>query len=84
MSRTGVIRISNTEIALVDEIRLLGLTINKRLTFTPHVVKACKKAANIDKGIARAANATWGLSPEIVRTIYVAVIEPIVMYASCA
>ncbi|GBP65867.1 Putative 115 kDa protein in type-1 retrotransposable element R1DM [Eumeta japonica] len=54
------------------------------LTFTPHVAKACKRAANIYKGIARAAKATWGLSPEIVRTIYAAAIEPIVMYASCA
>ncbi|GBO99006.1 Putative 115 kDa protein in type-1 retrotransposable element R1DM [Eumeta japonica] len=43
-----------------------------------------QRAANIYKGIARAAKATWGLSPEIVRTIYVAAIEPIVMYASCA
>ncbi|GBP78439.1 Putative 115 kDa protein in type-1 retrotransposable element R1DM [Eumeta japonica] len=74
----------HTTIALVDEIRLLGLMIDKRLTFVPHVSKACKKATNIYKGIARAAKATWGLSPEIVRTIYVAVIEPIVMYASCA
>ncbi|GBP24847.1 Putative 115 kDa protein in type-1 retrotransposable element R1DM [Eumeta japonica] len=79
-----VIRMGNTEISLVDEIRLLGLTIDKGLTFTPHVAKACKRAANIYKGIARAAKATWGLSPEIVRTIYVAAIEPIVMYASCA
>ncbi|GBP54248.1 hypothetical protein EVAR_36463_1 [Eumeta japonica] len=47
-----VIRMGNIEIALVDEIRLLGLTIDKRLTFTP---KACKKAANIYKSIARAA-----------------------------
>ncbi|GBP21030.1 hypothetical protein EVAR_11061_1 [Eumeta japonica] len=39
---------------------------------------------SIYKGIARAAKATWGLSPEIVRTIYVAAIEPIVTYASCA
>ncbi|GBP65854.1 hypothetical protein EVAR_85122_1 [Eumeta japonica] len=64
------------------EIRLLGLTIDKRLTFTPHVAKACKKTANIYKGIARAAKATWGLSPEIVRTIYVVVIEPIVITVS--
>ncbi|GBP18798.1 Putative 115 kDa protein in type-1 retrotransposable element R1DM [Eumeta japonica] len=61
-----------------------SLTIDKRLTFTPYVAKACKKAANIYKGIARVAKATWVMSPEIVRTIYVAVIEPIVMYASCA
>ncbi|GBP72191.1 Putative 115 kDa protein in type-1 retrotransposable element R1DM [Eumeta japonica] len=79
-----IIRMGNTEIVLVDEIRLLGLTIDNRLTFMPHVAKACKKAANIYKDIARAAKATKGLSPEIVTTIYVAVMEPIVMYASCA
>ncbi|GBP32083.1 Putative 115 kDa protein in type-1 retrotransposable element R1DM [Eumeta japonica] len=78
-----IIRMGNTEIVLVDKIRLLGLTIDKRLTFTPHVDKACKKAANIYKGIARVAKAIWGLSPEIFRTIYVAMIESIVMYASC-
>ncbi|GBP92227.1 Putative 115 kDa protein in type-1 retrotransposable element R1DM [Eumeta japonica] len=56
-----VIRMGNTEIALVDEIRLLGLTIDKGLTFIPHVAKACKRAASIYKGIARAAKATWGV-----------------------
>ncbi|GBP96467.1 Putative 115 kDa protein in type-1 retrotransposable element R1DM [Eumeta japonica] len=70
-------------ISSVGEIRL-GLTIDKKLTFIPHVAKACKKATNIYKGLARAAKATWGLSPEIVRTIYITVIEPIVLYASCA
>ncbi|GBP98225.1 Putative 115 kDa protein in type-1 retrotransposable element R1DM [Eumeta japonica] len=63
---------------------ILGLTIDKKLTFIPHVAKACKKATNIYKGLARAARATWGLSSEIVRTIYITVIEPIVLYASCA
>ncbi|GBP96395.1 hypothetical protein EVAR_90492_1 [Eumeta japonica] len=42
------------------------------------------KATNIYKGLARAAKATWGLSPEVVRTIYITVIEPTVLYASCA
>ncbi|GBP88699.1 Putative 115 kDa protein in type-1 retrotransposable element R1DM [Eumeta japonica] len=59
-----------------------------KLKFAPSKTNAMprlrKRTANIYKGIARAAKATWGLSPEIVKTIYVAVIEPIVMYASCA
>ncbi|GBP60479.1 Putative 115 kDa protein in type-1 retrotransposable element R1DM [Eumeta japonica] len=79
-----VVHMNGEQISSVGEIRLLGLTIDKKLTFIPHVAKACKKAANIYKGLARAAKATWGLSPEIVRTIYITVIEPIVLYASCA
>ncbi|GBP45793.1 Modular serine protease [Eumeta japonica] len=58
-------------------------TQKRKLTFIPHVAKACKKAANIYKGLARAAKATWGLSSEVVRTIYITVIEPIVLYVRC-
>ncbi|GBP97549.1 Putative 115 kDa protein in type-1 retrotransposable element R1DM [Eumeta japonica] len=47
-------------------------------------LKACKKATNVYKRIARAARVTWGLNPEIVRTIYVAVIESMLLYAVCA
>ncbi|GBP10273.1 Putative 115 kDa protein in type-1 retrotransposable element R1DM [Eumeta japonica] len=78
------IYMGNIIIALVDEIRFLGITIDKRLTFTPHEAKVCKKAGNIYKGIARVVKATWRLSLEIVKMIYVVVIEPIVLYVSCA
>ncbi|GBP15242.1 UDP-glucuronosyltransferase [Eumeta japonica] len=78
-----VVHINCEQISLVDEICLLGLTIDKKLTFIPHVAKACKKAANIYKGLARAVKATWGLSQEVVRTIYITVIESVILYASC-
>ncbi|GBP22761.1 Putative 115 kDa protein in type-1 retrotransposable element R1DM [Eumeta japonica] len=59
-----------THEALIDEI-----------LFILHVAKARKKAINIYKGLARAAKATWGLRSKIVRTIYITVIEPIVLFA---
>ncbi|GBP26465.1 Putative 115 kDa protein in type-1 retrotransposable element R1DM [Eumeta japonica] len=79
-----VVHMNGEQISSVGEIRLLGLTIDKKLKFIPHVAKACKKAAKIYKGLTRAAKAMWGLSSEVVRTIYITVIEPIVLYASCA
>lgn len=36
----------------------------------------------ITQQLACAARVSWGLSPAIIRTIYVAVIEPIVLYAA--
>ncbi|GBP51310.1 Putative 115 kDa protein in type-1 retrotransposable element R1DM [Eumeta japonica] len=81
-----VVHMNGEQMSLVGEIRLLGLTIDRKLTFVPHVAKACKKASNIYKGLARAAKALsvgQGLSPEVVRTIYITVIEPIVLYTSC-
>ncbi|GBP08074.1 Putative 115 kDa protein in type-1 retrotransposable element R1DM [Eumeta japonica] len=76
-----VVHMNGEKISLVGEIRLLGLIIDRKLTFVPHVAKACKKAINIYKGLTRAARATWGLSPEVVTNIYITVIEPVVLVA---
>lgn len=78
------ITMSGTPLALVDEIKLLGLTIDRNLNFNKHVSNVCKKSTDIYKQLACAAKVTWGLNGEIVRTIYTAVIEPIVTYGACA
>ena len=71
-------------IELETEIKLLGLTIDNKLTFNAHARNTCDKVFAIYKQLSRAAKITWGLQPEIIRTIYTAVIEPIVLYASSA
>ncbi|GBP24895.1 hypothetical protein EVAR_14229_1, partial [Eumeta japonica] len=79
-----VVHMNGEQISLlVGQIRLLDLTIDRKLKFIPHVAKACKKTVNIYKGLAQAAKAKWGLSPEVTRTVYVVMIEPKVLYASC-
>ncbi|KAL0812196.1 hypothetical protein ABMA28_009571 [Loxostege sticticalis] len=78
------ITMSGTNIALVDEIKLLGLTIDRNLNFNKHVTDICKRTTDIYKQLACAAKVTWGLNGEIIRTIYVAVVEPIVTYGACA
>ena len=79
---TPRISMNGVEVQTVDEMKFLGLIIDKKLTFNSHVSAVCRKATNIYKQLACTAKVTWGLSPEIVRTIYVAVIEPIVLYAA--
>lgn len=79
---TPRIRMGNVIIALTDEIKILGLIIDKKLTFKNHIKYICAKALNIYKPLARSAKISWGLNPEIIRTIYVAVIEPIILYAA--
>ena len=75
---------SNIRLPLVDEVKLLGLIIDKNLTFNSHVTAVCKKSAEIYKQLACAARVNWGLNGEIIRTIYVAVIEPIITYGASA
>ncbi|XP_023953798.2 uncharacterized protein LOC112057581 [Bicyclus anynana] len=52
------------------------------MTYNKHVANTAIKILNIYKQLAKTAKITWGLNPEIIRTIYVAVIEPIAMYAA--
>ncbi|XP_048488717.1 uncharacterized protein LOC125491245 [Plutella xylostella] len=72
------------DIEFSKEIKILGLTIDDKLTFNSHVAEVCKKALNIYKQLSRAAKVSWGLHPEVIRLIYTATEEPIIMYAASA
>ncbi|XP_047532160.1 uncharacterized protein LOC125067543 [Vanessa atalanta] len=71
-------------IGMSDEMKLLGLTIDCKLTFDKHVANVCKKALNIYKQLARAARVGWGLHPKVIQTIYTAAVEPVILYAAGA
>lgn len=49
----------NALIQLVNEIKILGLIIDSKLTFNSHVREVCKKAINIYKPMARSAAALY-------------------------
>ncbi|XP_049880350.1 uncharacterized protein LOC126376843 [Pectinophora gossypiella] len=72
------------DIGMSKQIKLLGLTIDEQLTFNTHVANVCSKAVGIYKQLSRAARVSWGLHPEVIRSIYTAVVEPIVLYAASA
>ncbi|CAH2218226.1 jg13488 [Pararge aegeria aegeria] len=71
-------------VGLSSEIKILGLTIDQSLTFNAHMRSTCKKVQAIYKKLCRAAKVSWGLHPEVIKTIYTAVVEPIVLYAASA
>ncbi|XP_052742931.1 uncharacterized protein LOC128198962 [Bicyclus anynana] len=79
---TPRVRMAGSTIEMVDEIKILGLILDKKLTFNSHVKHVCTKVLNIYKPLARSAKINWGLRPEIIKTIYVSVIEPIVLYGA--
>ncbi|CAF4816835.1 unnamed protein product [Pieris macdunnoughi] len=81
---TPRIRMNGQDIIMEKEIKLLGLTIDDGLTFNKHVQNVTRKAADIQKKIARMAKLEWGMTGDMVHQVYQAVIEPIVTYASAA
>lgn len=70
------------DIRMTKEIKILGVTIDDGLTFNAHISNVCRKAISIHKQLCRAARVSWGLNPEVIKIIYVATIEPIILYAA--
>ncbi|XP_063623904.1 uncharacterized protein LOC134795903 [Cydia splendana] len=79
---TPRLSMGGTSIAMTKELKILGVTIDDKLTFNSHVSNVCRKAIAVHKQLSRAAKTEWGLHPEVVKIIYVATIEPIVLYAA--
>ncbi|CAK1588833.1 unnamed protein product [Parnassius mnemosyne] len=77
-----LLKMGGKNIALSREIKILGLTIDDKLTFNTHIKNVCCKVQRLYSQLIRAAKINWGLNPGIIRTIYVAVTEPIIMYAA--
>ena len=53
---------AGVSIGMVRSIKLLGLTIDDKLTFTEHTTIVCKKAIKIYKQLSRVAKMSWGLN----------------------
>ncbi|GBO37124.1 hypothetical protein AVEN_229721-1 [Araneus ventricosus] len=74
------IRIRNSPIPVVNEIRFLGVILDRKLTFLPHVLhlrKKCEKSLNILKVLSKT---SWGADRTSLLRIYQAVILSLIDY----
>jgi ribonuclease HI len=62
--------------------KILGIVLDENLNWSKHVDYITKKATKIANKLVFMAKPTWGLSPEIIRTIYTGVVEPTITYAA--
>ncbi|XP_052741129.1 putative 115 kDa protein in type-1 retrotransposable element R1DM [Bicyclus anynana] len=74
--------IDNTVIQLQEHLKILGLTLDKNLNYLKHLDETTGKAINLFKAVSKTARAHWGLNPDIIRTIYISVVEPTILYAA--
>ncbi|XP_045770435.1 uncharacterized protein LOC123870963 [Maniola jurtina] len=70
------------ELQETDTLRVLGLTLDKNLNYVQHIKEVTAKSIKLYKKVSRTARAHWGLSPEILKTIYISVVEPTMLYAA--
>ncbi|KAF5378148.1 hypothetical protein D9615_007630 [Tricholomella constricta] len=74
----------NTEVSIAagDTIRILGVFLDRRLTFDQHVRILADRAGNAIRGSRMLANTVKGLSQVELRTLYRACTVPVLTYAS--
>ena len=69
------IEVCGETIELSNEVKLLGITLDSKLTFNTHIDNITKKCIGTLFQCKRAIGPTWGLSPEVCHWIYTAIIS---------
>ena len=76
------IEVCGETIELSNEVKLLGITLDSKLTFNTHIDNITKKCIDTLFQCKRAIGPTWGLSPKVCHWIYTEIIRPTLAYCS--
>ena len=71
------INIASTEVEPKTDIRVLGLQIDTKLKWGPHVRKAQKKMVKQSMALTKISTSTWGATFTKARQVYSAVVRPV-------
>lgn len=75
-----VIKLKEIEIPISKKCKYLGVILDNRLNWNEHVNHVVNKAKAAFWTLRRTCGCSWGLSPKIVRFIYLSVIRPTITY----
>lgn len=70
------------DIRVALQFKYLGVVLDAKLTWNPHVEKAAKKSLATFMMTRRAFSCTWGLNPAMVNWLYTGVIRPSLVYGA--
>ena len=83
----GSLLMNGSKLELSKESKLLGVTLNSKLTWKPHITRIICKATTTLMQYRRIVGKTWGIYdkmgiPSTTKWIYTAMIRPIISYPS--
>ena len=70
----GSLSMNGTKLQLSKEARLLGVTLDSKLTWKPHITRITRKATTALMQCRQIVGKTWGITPSMMKWIYTAVI----------
>ena len=74
---------NGSKLEVSKEARLLGVTLDSKLTWKPHITRITRKATTALIQCRKIVGKTLGIKPSMMKWIYTAMIRPIMSYA-CA
>lgn len=75
-------KIFGKELQVIDQVKFLGVYLDKRLTWNAHLNYVTNKAKRNIMTLRRLMGKNWGLRPEMMHWMYCSVIRPSITYAS--
>ena len=78
----GTLRLNGTQLTYSQEASLLGITLDSKLTWKPHVTRITRRATAALMQCKQIVDKKWGIKPHIMKRIYTAMIRPILTHAS--
>lgn len=76
------LKVGSTCVEISDSVKYLGLILDKRWTWNPHINNIIRKAKGSLITCRRCVGSSWGLKPQIGQWLYVSVIRPRITYGA--
>lgn len=84
MARPPTLRIGGRPVRFYEQVVYLGVTLDRRLSFLPHVKDVCLRARTLFGKVLRLIRLEYGVQPSVNTILYRTVFCPIVQYAQRA
>ncbi|XP_055939410.1 uncharacterized protein LOC129969036 [Argiope bruennichi] len=82
LNRKPTYRIDGNPIKIGDSLKILGITIDNKLTWTANILTLTEKALNLTSNFNREIQYNWSLDNKIIKFWYNTVIEKALLYGS--
>ena len=79
----GSLSMNGTKLELSNKARLLGVTLDSKLTWKPHITRITRKATTALMQCRQIVGKTWGITPSMMKWIYTAVIRQLCRMHVC-